>query len=194
MPKRKESSEKKTLTAADWEEAALTALEKKGATGVSVEGLARTLGATKGSFYWHFRDREALLTAALARWEAQYTDRVIKDLAPIADPRKRLELLIYSINKSNEAWRVHVALSASTAEPVIAKALARVSRRRIGYVEDCYRSMGWSKGRARSQAVLSYAAYVGFIHLRVEGPDELPDGKKRDAYFAAALESLIGRA
>ena len=53
--------------------------------------------------------------------------------------------------------------------------------------------MGWSKSRARSQAVLSYAAYVGFIHLRVEGPDELPDGKKREAYFEAALESLIGK-
>jgi AcrR family transcriptional regulator len=36
--------------------------------GISVEGIARRLGTTKGSFYGHFTDRIALIAAVLDRW------------------------------------------------------------------------------------------------------------------------------
>ena len=52
------------LEAAAWEEAALAALETQGVAGVAIEPLARALGVTKGSFYWHFVDRAALLQAS----------------------------------------------------------------------------------------------------------------------------------
>ena len=45
------------------------------------------LGVTKGSFYWHFVDRAALLQAVLARWEQRATDSVITWLAAVDDPR-----------------------------------------------------------------------------------------------------------
>src|SRR6266699_616553 len=61
--------ERKTLTRADWTGAALDALARDGLRAVAVEPLAERLGATKGSFYWHFRDRNALLEAAVAQWE-----------------------------------------------------------------------------------------------------------------------------
>src|SRR5262249_32384697 len=61
------------LRAEDWEDAALEALGSSGLAAVNVQSLARTLGVTKGSFYWHFADREALLKATLARWEESYT-------------------------------------------------------------------------------------------------------------------------
>jgi hypothetical protein len=77
----------------------------------------------------HFADRDSLLTAALGRWEALYTERVIRELELVTEPRERLRRLIHGISTSGEAWRVHVALSASMAEPVVAKALSRVSRR-----------------------------------------------------------------
>ena len=47
-----------------------------------MEGLARRLGATKGSFYWHFTNRDALIEASLAAWEAGETIVVAKMLAP----------------------------------------------------------------------------------------------------------------
>jgi AcrR family transcriptional regulator len=58
-----------TLRPEDWTNAALEAIADGGTGKVAVEALARELGATKGSFYWHFRNRDALLEAALARWE-----------------------------------------------------------------------------------------------------------------------------
>src|SRR5215211_1580023 len=74
------------LRAEDWTKAALAAIAEKGVANVSIERLARELGATKGSFYWHFKDRPALIAAALDRWERDYTDRIIERLSEIDDP------------------------------------------------------------------------------------------------------------
>src|SRR3546814_3926398 len=49
------------LSADDWAQAALEQIAEQGVLAVAVEPLARRLGVTKGSFYWHFPSREALL-------------------------------------------------------------------------------------------------------------------------------------
>src|ERR1700760_2779343 len=78
------------LTTDDWAAAALDALLSEGPAGVAVQPLARRLGATKGSFYWHFRSRDDLLRAALARWEATATEAGIESTeAASADPREK---------------------------------------------------------------------------------------------------------
>jgi len=68
---------KATTTQQDWVDAAYSAFLADGLAAVRVEPLARVLGATKGSFYWHFADRAALVGAVVERWEAQETDAVI---------------------------------------------------------------------------------------------------------------------
>ena len=68
------------LSAVDWEEAALATLAESGLGTVAVESLARRLGVTKGSFYWHFATREALIKAALERWEKSDEDIVVAQL------------------------------------------------------------------------------------------------------------------
>ena len=75
------------LNAETWERAALEAIAELGLPGVAVEPLAKKLGVTKGSFYWHFADREALLHAALKRWEKRSTDDVIAWLEKIAQEK-----------------------------------------------------------------------------------------------------------
>ncbi|MEO8876849.1 MAG: TetR/AcrR family transcriptional regulator [Polyangiaceae bacterium] len=185
------SAEKERLAPHDWEDAALAVIASRGVGAVSVEALARQLGVTKGSFYWHFVDRAALLASALERWQARYTQSVIDALEAVTDPRQRLEKLIIGTDGSSEAWRVHVALSTSAHEPAVAVALARVSKQRIAYVEACYRALGFSKDAARSRAVLAYSAYLGFLHLKLEGPSEVPQGKKRRPYLTSVLEVLL---
>src|SRR6476660_3754249 len=78
------------LTAAHWEQAALDTLSEMGLGAVAVESLARRLGVTKGSFYWHFPTREALIKAARERWERGDEEVVMAQVEDIADPRERL--------------------------------------------------------------------------------------------------------
>jgi AcrR family transcriptional regulator len=52
----------------DWIAAGLAALAGGGAAAFRVERVAREMGVTKGSFYWHFRDRAAWRDAVLAYW------------------------------------------------------------------------------------------------------------------------------
>ena len=78
---------------------------------------------------------------------------------------------------------------ATTSHPLARKALARVSHRRLGYLESCYVALGQPRREARRSALLAYAAYVGLLHLRFEAPAELPAG---DA-LAGYIEHLVGK-
>ena len=51
-----------------WVEAAIDMLAEQGVQGMRVEVLAKNFGVTKGSFYWHFKDRQDLFTAVLETW------------------------------------------------------------------------------------------------------------------------------
>src|SRR5437868_10038617 len=81
------------LSADDWAQAALDLIAEQGVAAVAVEPLARRLGVTKGSFYWHFPSRESLLVAALERWEKTEQEAIFGQLEQIADPRQRLRQL-----------------------------------------------------------------------------------------------------
>jgi len=171
-----------------WTAAGLRALGAGGIEGVRVEVLARELGVTKGSFYWHFADRDALLIAALRRWEHDYTERVVADVAAVAEPAERLRRLIGTVVGGGRGDRIHLAL-ASSDHPRIKEALARVTRRRLDYLAACYAELGHPRKVARERALVAYTAYVGLVHLRIEAPDALPTA----AAFAAYVEELVAR-
>ena len=59
-----------SITADDWVAASRKMLIKRGISDVKVEPLARELGVTPGSFYWHFQNRDALYRALLKQFLA----------------------------------------------------------------------------------------------------------------------------
>jgi len=54
-----------------WLAAGVQALVEQGPVALKAEPLARRLGTTKGSFYWHFQDVPAFQDALLAQWEQE---------------------------------------------------------------------------------------------------------------------------
>src|SRR5688572_16746205 len=109
------------LSREDWTHAALVAIAEGGTAAVAVEPLAARLGATKGSFYWHFRSRGELLAAALATWEREATDEIIARLADLADPVERLRLTLTAAmeDPDDEYGAIDAALLASGADPSV---------------------------------------------------------------------------
>ncbi|MEO7072446.1 MAG: helix-turn-helix domain-containing protein [Rhodanobacter sp.] len=158
-------SERSRLSAEDWELAALEAIAEHGVGALSVEALARQLGVTKGSFYWHFRTREALLGAALARWEQYGEAQIIEPIEQMPDPRQRLPELFRRVAHELQAHRVYAALLKALDHPQVVLVIARVSQRRMEFLTTIYREAGLSPAQALNRARLTYAAYVGFLQL-----------------------------
>jgi AcrR family transcriptional regulator len=163
-----------TLTAADWAEAALQLIAEAGLGRLTVDALAARLGVTKGSFYWHFKGRSDLLTAALGRWEERATAEAIKGLDAIGDPRRRLEVMQDAASQPPRSRSLYAALAEAAEDPVVRAVLNRVARARIVYLEGCYRELGLRPELARATAVFAYSAYRGLLQLAHEAPAALP--------------------
>lgn len=166
---------KRRLTAEDWTEAAFRSLVERGVAAVAVEPLAAQLGATKGSFYWHFADRGALVDAALALWEVRETENVISQLSTLDEPAERLRLLFELVLTVPDADPV-VSLFRDVDDPRVGAAVQRVSRRRLDYVVEQLEACGFPPEQARTRGTVAYAAYLGWWQLRRTAPDLAPPG------------------
>jgi len=176
-------------TPEDWARAALEAIGEGGLTAVAVEALAPRVGASKGSFYWHFADRAALVDAALSLWEEVATEAVIREHEAVADPRARLRGLLGTAFGSG--GRVDAALLAHARHAQVAPVLARVTARRIAFVVAALRDLGLPADRARHRALTGYAAFLGSAAIGQAAPDELPPpGRAREAYLDDLMATL----
>ncbi len=82
-----------------------------GPDAVRVEKLAQALGVTKGGFYWHFEDRNALLEEMLDTWERLMIDEAIARVeAGGGDPRARLRRLFALTESVGEVWNIELAI------------------------------------------------------------------------------------
>lgn len=188
-----EAPARRRLSVDDWAAAALTAIAEGGLAAVAVERLATQLRTTKGSFYWHFRNRDALVRAALDRWEQQHTDVIIDAMEQFPDPADRLHRLLRLITEHTHPRpenQIEVALLASASDPAVAAALARVTERRISYVAELFTQLGSDPDRARRQALLAYTAWLGHTQLRHAVPQVLPAADDSRQYFEHLLTSL----
>ncbi|WP_328712137.1 TetR/AcrR family transcriptional regulator [Nocardia salmonicida] len=178
------------LNAEDWITAAIAALGESGLTGIAVEPLAKRLGATKGSFYWHFKDRGALVDAVLARWEQLGTDDVIARLDELPDPVERLRLLFTEVIEYATEGREELALLAAIDQPVVADAMQRVAARRIEYVAAQLQLLAVPAAQASTRAAVAVGIYHGINQLARVAPDTLPaTGELVDDIVGRLLES-----
>ena len=170
----------------DWARAALLAIAEGGLAAVRVEALAPAVGASKGSFYWHFADRAALVDAALELWAEEATEDVIAGLDAIEAPRERLSALFSTAFRHPWSGRVDAALAAHADHPQVAPVLQRVTERRLGFLDDVYGELGCSPAEARRRSLVAYTSYLGLFAVRRAAPASLP--AELDAY----LDELLG--
>ena len=146
-----------------WIEGAFELLGEAGVAGVRVEPLAKRLGVTKGSFYWHFRDRQALLDAVLTHWESCETTRFIELVeAGGGSPDERLKALFGAVLGDQSGLGPELAVRdwARRDRKTSAIVLA-VDNRRSAYIEERFGEMGLSPTDASARATLLYGLIVG---------------------------------
>jgi AcrR family transcriptional regulator len=181
-----------SLTATDWAQAALAVIGEAGLAAVAVEPIAVRLGTTKGSFYWHFKNRRALLEAAMQLWERERTEAVIDAMEAEPNPRQRLRRLFVGAVEMGLEDRTEMTLLASATDPMVAPVLQRVTERRVTYLAKLFRDLGLSTPEARSRALLAYNAFVGYLQLAHVSADVLPVGpRERKRYLEDVLAALM---
>jgi AcrR family transcriptional regulator len=181
------------LSREDWIGAALQALADDGPSGVAVERLAARLGTTKGSFYWHFKDREELITEALATWERRDTDATIEAMNEISDPVERLRTATVMATEYEEAENPDVRLLPSASDPVVGEVVQRAQRKRLDFLAEIFRDAGFTPAEAWLRARLAYSIALGWHHQRLIDGSERATARERAAYQRRALELLMTR-
>jgi len=162
------------LDAEAWVDAALTELGAAGIDGVRVEVLSKRLSVTKGSFYWHFKDRDALLVAMLNLWRRRATLALIERLesghASAEERLRRLLKLPLLGQRSASAADLELSIRLWGRRDERAQAaLVEVDELRLRYIGRLLQELGLSQDEAAARATLSYC------YMRV-APTLIPSG------------------
>lgn len=155
------------LSRETWVAAALEQLATAGEAAVKVEPLARTLRVTKGSFYWHFRDRRELLAAALRRWEADETTAIAGVVESGGGGATSRLLRLFEIAFERRIMTLEVALRRWAQRDRGARTVVeRVDRRRLAYLRDLFMAGGLDVREAKARSFLAYALLFGESFVR----------------------------
>lgn len=170
----------------DWIEAATDVLAKEGISGLRIEVLAKTCGVTKGSFYWHFKDRQDLLDAVLEQWR----DGRIRDIEKTTSyaPGKEQEQLHYAIevygaSRNRKGMSIELAVRDWARHDTHAAAVVEaVDLYRLECTRKLFVAAGMSDAEAKSRSLLLYACVFGLSLMHYNSFDQnLGDLKQRIA-------------
>ena len=157
---------------AQWVAAGLESLRRGGVDGVRVERLATALGITKGSFYWHFRDRGDLLDAVLDYWAREMTDAEFERISALQGGLAVRLLALAEDVLEKGMGRYDPAIRAwARAERKVAAAVAQVDRRRIRALTRFFEEGGFDAVEARTRARLFYTFLLGEPQVRSPARD-----------------------
>jgi AcrR family transcriptional regulator len=171
-----------------WVTAGLAALATGGPDSVRIEALARGLGTTKGSFYWHFADRRALLEAMLDAWQRSSLDEVIELVEGEGqDPRTRLRRL-FALAASTELRRVDLAVRIWARDDiVVASRLRAVDARRRDYLRTLFGPICTDPDEVEARCVLTMSLFVAGVFVPDDGGE-----LRRPAVMRRVLDRLLG--
>lgn len=166
-------------------DAGLKALAKGGADAVRVEALATSLGVSKGGFYWHFKDRRALLGEMLDSWEKSVAEDVIAQVesrqAPARDKLRQLFALAPSVD-----FAVELAIRDwARRDGDVAARMRRIDNRRMEYLRSLFGQLGLEDEEVEARAMLAFSLFIGSYFIVADHA-----GRNRSEVLGLALEQL----
>ena len=178
----------RTLDRDDWLRAARLALLRGGLEAVRVAKLARDLRVTKGSFYWHFKDRDELLELLLREWESEGA-AIVAQLGGATGRPALATLMQVLIERARLSEEGKVPSDAAifawaSVSPRVARRVQRAEEERI---ELLARLIGGGRGRGRGRVEVLYLAWLGFV---ARG-QRVPAFRKRFPEIARTMLDLL---
>jgi AcrR family transcriptional regulator len=171
-----------------WIEQGLSALAAGGSDAVRIESLAQALGVSKGGFYWHFKDRQALLEEMLDAWERTWVDEVIEVVeAEGQDARSRLRRL-FGVAAASGGGLLKLELAIrnwARREEAVAARLRRADNRRMDYMRSLFGEICEDDDDVEARCLLAFSLFIGGHFVNVDH-----GGRSRARVLELALESL----
>ena len=170
----------------DWVENANDVLAREGVSGLRVEVLAKRCGVTKGSFYWHFKDRRDLLEAVLERWK-EGRIRDIEKTTSISPGQERTQLHyaieVYGASRNRRGMAIELAIRDwARHDPQAAAVVESVDLYRLERTRRLFVATGMSEAEAKIRSLLLYACVFGLSLMHyAHFDDHLDDLKQRIA-------------
>lgn len=169
-----EPAARASLTPDTWIDAAIDVLEYEGVDAVRVDVLARNLGVTRGSFYWHFKDREDLLRHMLKAWSTATTENLTRRLVNASDdPREQLRDVLslpFRGRSAERGSRIELSIRAWARRDALAReAVDESDRSRLAYIAQIYSGLGCGLIEARHRALMTYSINVACSLLTPAG-------------------------
>ena len=182
---------KKILSPDDWIDAATELLISKSIDAVRVESLARELGITVGSFYYHFKDRNDLLSKLLQRWHERTTAQVLRTFEgrvfSADDVLGEILALPFHGLTARRAAMIEFAIRAwSRRDEMARQAVREVDEQRLAYYNRGFQEMGFGKAEASNRAFTLYSFQLSQSLLW-----ELNDDKTRKRQLNFTKEMLL---
>jgi AcrR family transcriptional regulator len=170
-----------------WVDEALQALAAGGPDAVRVEALASSLGVSKGGFYWHFKNRRALLGEMLDTWEKDVVEDVIAQVeSEPADPRAKLRQL-FELAPSVD-FAVELALRDwSRRDDAVAERLQRVDNRRMEYLRSLFARFCADEDDVEARSMLAFSLFIGSYFIAARHAE-----KTRSEVVQLAFDRLLG--
>ncbi|HEX2166594.1 MAG TPA: helix-turn-helix domain-containing protein, partial [Longimicrobiales bacterium] len=152
-----------------WIAAAAHAMSDGGVEAVRVEALARELSVTKGSFYWHFADRPALLEAVLMRWE-EAARSSLDAAAAQPTPEQRIGSLFRQLARPTGGLSDAEVRAWGRRDRGVAERVAEMERRRVVFLKEQLSEMGASLVDAHRRAEAGYLAAIAWLERASRTP------------------------
>lgn len=173
----------KSFSREEWLEQALDAVSRAGGAKLRIDSLVRELGVTKGSFYWHFKNREDFVVSLIDYWHANYTltvsDSLDRAQGTAADKLKMLFEMVFVEQLTRHDLAIR---SWAIAEPKLQRLVKRTDEHRLKYLGMLFKGIGFDEDEAdlRARVFLGEAAWEAALFQKLTRAQRQ---KKATAFF-----------
>ena len=181
---------KALISREEWLEKALEVVSREGGAKLRINNLVKDVGVTKGSFYWHFKDRGDFVRKLIDFWHERYTLTVsdyLNEYEGTAEEklRKLMQMVfVEQLTRHDLAIR-----SWAIAEPELQKLVKRTDDHRLNYLRMLFRGIGFEKDEAdlRSRVFLGEASWEAALFEKMTKKQR---EKKAEAFFDLLVSGL----
>lgn len=160
------------LTKEQWLDHGLHNLADLGFTSLKADKLAKSLGVSRGSFYWHFKNLADFHSGILGRWQEVMAESVITMLESQGETAEAKLKQLLTIAMTSERTLEQAIRAWGESDAVVKQAVSDIDTLRMGYVQKLVEEMGVDEGDAAVRARIIYGSYLGELSLHDTMTDE----------------------